>query len=331
MTNTRTTTTKKKTSHFLRALLAALATLVAMLAASGAALAATTVQTGNISPIQIADNGPASLYPSQANVQNLDGNIISDLDVQLHGFRHNFPDDVDVLLVGPRGQKVLLMSDVGGDVDVTDTSLVFDDEATNSLPDSSRLTDGFYKPTRGTNVGGGLLVPANFPAPAPAGPYATRLSAFDGTNPNGTWKLYVIDDSSGQAGVLQDGWLLSITIKPDTIAPKVTSTAPQAGATGVAPTANVKSTFSEDMQASTIGGATFELFKKGSTNRLSAKVAYDAKAHRAILDPTNPLRRGATYKAVVTTGAKDLAGNPLDQNPSLSGLQQKAWSFKVRN
>jgi hypothetical protein len=34
---------------------------------------------------------------------------------------------------------------------------------------------------------------------------------------------------------------------------------------------------------------------------------------------------------VVTTGAKDLVGNPLDQNPSLSGLQQKAWSFKVRN
>jgi hypothetical protein len=34
---------------------------------------------------------------------------------------------------------------------------------------------------------------------------------------------------------------------------------------------------------------------------------------------------------VVTTGAQDLAGNRLDQNSSLSGLQQKAWSFTVSN
>jgi hypothetical protein len=34
---------------------------------------------------------------------------------------------------------------------------------------------------------------------------------------------------------------------------------------------------------------------------------------------------------VVTTAAKDLTGNGLDQNPSVSGLQQKAWTFKVRN
>jgi hypothetical protein len=35
---------------------------------------------------------------------------------------------------------------------------------------------------------------------------------------------------------------------------------------------------------------------------------------------------------VVTTGAKDLVGgNRLDQNLNLSGLQPKAWTFKVRN
>jgi hypothetical protein len=30
---------------------------------------------------------------------------------------------------------------------------------------------------------------------------------------------------------------------------------------------------------------------------------------------------------VVTTGATDVAGNALDQNPSLAGAQQKAWFF----
>jgi hypothetical protein len=40
--------------------------------------------------------------------------------------------------------------------------------------------------------------------------------------------------------------------------------------------------------------------------------------------------RGVTYKAVVTTDAKDLVGNRLDQNSTLTGLQQKVWTFTVR-
>ena len=39
------------------------------------------------------------------------------------------------------------------------------------------------------------------------------------------------------------------------------------------------------------------------------------------------LAGGTTYKAVVTTKAKDLAGNQLDQNDTQTGLQQKAWLF----
>jgi hypothetical protein len=44
------------------------------------------------------------------------------------------------------------------------------------------------------------------------------------------------------------------------------------------------------------------------------------------------LARGTKYKAVVTTGTKDLAGRQLDQDQTPSnGLQQKAWTFTVRN
>jgi hypothetical protein len=85
------------------------------------------------------------------------------------------------------------------------------------------------------------------------------------------------------------------------------------------------------MQASTINATTFNLFKKGSTTKVGASVNYDAASDKATLDPTNSLQRGATYKAVVTTDAKDLASNSLDQRPTLSGLQQKVWSFKARN
>ena len=52
---------------------------------------------------------------------------------------------------------------------------------------------------------------------------------------------------------------------------------------------------------------------------------------KATLDSSNPLGTNAKYKAVVTTGARDLAGNQLDQNPTKAGKQQKTWTFKTRS
>ena len=98
----------------------------------------------------------------------------------------------------------------------------------------------------------------------------------------------------------------------------------------VAPAVNVKATFSEDMTASTTYKATFTLRKQNATGFVAATVTYDLSTKTATLDPTNSLQRGATYKASVNLGAQDLAGNPLDQNESLSGSQRKDWTFKVR-
>jgi hypothetical protein len=78
------------------------------------------------------------------------------------------------------------------------------------------------------------------------------------------------------------------------------------------------------MLASSINGTTFKLFKKGSTTKIGASVVYpdpNSPPFTAKLDPTNSLRSGVTYKAVVTTGAKDLAGKPL--------AQQYTWLFTV--
>jgi hypothetical protein len=85
------------------------------------------------------------------------------------------------------------------------------------------------------------------------------------------------------------------------------------------------------MDASTINATTFKLFKKGSTTKLLATVSYDDATDAATLDPANSLQRGLTYNAVVTTGAKDLAGNPLDHNSTTTGSQQMAWFFTVSN
>jgi N-acetylglucosamine-6-sulfatase len=110
---------------------------------------------------------------------------------------------------------------------------------------------------------------------------------------------------------------------------QVISTTPKANATAVAPTANIKATFSEDMMASSINATTFKLFEEGSTIKVAATVSYDQITDTATLDPTNALKRGVTYKAIVSTGAKDVAGNSLDQNSSIAGLQQKTWLFTV--
>jgi hypothetical protein len=126
----------------------------------------------------------------------------------------------------------------------------------------------------------------------------------------------------------------------DTTPPTVTNTVPASGSLGVARASDVTATFSEDMLVSedplvsSITDKTFKLFKKGTTTKIAAKVSYDPTTRTATLDPfgssTTLLARGTTYKAVVTTGAKDVAGNQLDQSPT-TGLQQKAWTFTVSN
>jgi hypothetical protein len=117
----------------------------------------------------------------------------------------------------------------------------------------------------------------------------------------------------------------------DTTPPRVSSTVPGANATGVAPGANITATFSEAMNVNSIKGTTFKLMKAGTTTVIGAVVSYDPTTKKAILNPNANLQLGTKYKAVVTTGTTDLAGNRLDQNSSLSGLQQKAWTFTIRN
>ena len=41
----------------------------------------------------------------------------------------------------------------------------------------------------------------------------TLLSAFDGTNPNGVWRLYVVDYTVGSLGGFAGGWSLTIKAK----------------------------------------------------------------------------------------------------------------------
>ena len=114
----------------------------------------------------------------------------------------------------------------------------------------------------------------------------------------------------------------TVTITVDGIRPTVTTVTPANRATRIAPTTNVFATFSEQMQANTITKSTFKLVRKGTSKAVPAKVTYSDSLKKATLNPGSSLVRGETYVATVTTGTKDLAGNPLAQN--------KTWSFTIR-
>ena len=92
--------------------------------------------------------------------------------------------------------------------------------------------------------------------------------------------------------------------------------------TGVLPGANVLATFSEPMEAGSIDKTTVKLVQNGTSKPVAASVKYISASKQAELDPTSSLKRGATYTATVTTGVKDLAGNPM--------TNAKTWSFTVR-
>lgn len=154
--------------------------------------------------ITIPNSGAASPYPSSLDVSGVSGTVLQ-VKATLVRLTHTFPDDLDILLVGPGGQKVMLMSDAGGGNSVANVTLVFDSTAASNLPDSGQITSGTYRPT--DYATGDLL-----PAPAPTGPYGTNLNVFEGQDPNGTWQLFTFDDAAGDLGSIGGGWVLEFTV-----------------------------------------------------------------------------------------------------------------------
>jgi hypothetical protein len=128
--------------------------------------------------------GNASPYPSTINVSGLAGTI-TDLNVSLLGVTHTFPRDIDVLLIGPNGNSIELMTDVGGDSSVSGVNLVFDDSAANSLTPDGVLASGTYRPSDPDDPSF-TGEPDVWPL-APAGPYGKTLSGFNGSSPK--WGL----------------------------------------------------------------------------------------------------------------------------------------------
>jgi hypothetical protein len=159
--------------------------------------------------ITFPSSGNANPYPSQTNVNfKKPKGGLQDLNLKLSGFSHTFEDDADIMLVAPGGQCVIAMSDAGGNNAASNIEVSLDDEAANSLPDTTVFGSGTFKPTNHLLSGADT-----FPAPAPdPNSCGTSLTVFDGQNPNGAWKLFVTDDLGGGVGQINN-WSLQIQAK----------------------------------------------------------------------------------------------------------------------
>jgi hypothetical protein len=151
----------------------------------------------------------------------------------------------------------------------------------------------------------------------------------------------------GDAGGLrQNTFTLSVNgaaPPPDTAPPKVNTLAATNRTSSGVPLrkTNFKATFSEKMDTNTLNESTYKLYKCPTTTSTNCTtqitnvtVTPSADGLSATLNPfgstsSTLLAKNTRYKVVVTTGAKDEAGNALDQNSSTAGNQPKVAYFKT--
>ncbi len=253
---------------------------------------------------------PANPYPSNIFVSGLTGTT-SKVTVDFTGFAHAYPANVDMILVSPLGDRSLLLwSDIGGGTSVSGRNVTLDDGAALPLPDqATSLSTGTYLPTARD-----YRTNHTFPAPAPQTPSlaaprgADTLALFNGIDPNGNWKLYVVDGAMGQTGSITGGWCVTFTLSSD-------------AATSTAVTASLNPSFTGNSVTFTAtvtsGGSPVTTgtvtFKEGSTV-LQGPVGLDASGQASFT--TSSLGEGrhritANYSGV--PGSFNLSAGYVDQ------------------
>jgi len=200
---------RRGTRHWVVTAFAALTGIAAWVAAPLALVSSNSAAI--VIPTTIGNAAP---YSSDVSVSGMTGTVKS-VRVTLHNFTHGAIDDVAVVLVGPGGQALLLMDGVADPTgSVSDVTLTFSDAAAGVLSNVAAPVTGVWKPTA-------YYTGDSFPAPGPLTVYshpgpaggnaATLNGTFGGTNPNGTWRLFVRDFVDGEGGSIAGGWSLDVS------------------------------------------------------------------------------------------------------------------------
>jgi hypothetical protein len=96
--------------------------------------------------ISVAGIALATRYPDTIDVRVPNDSRLKDIDLNLYGFSHAMPKDLDILLVAPDGRTALVMSDAGGQPTTNAITLTLDDSAKKQLPEDGAIARGRYRP-----------------------------------------------------------------------------------------------------------------------------------------------------------------------------------------
>jgi len=160
---------------------------------------ATTTTFSNSTPTPIPDNNPTGVTSTIAVAGA--GTYVWDVNVTVN-ITHTFAADLDFTLTSPSGTVVTLSTDNGGGNDNVFNGTTFDDQANPGSPipyvgQPNQTVDNTY-----ANLTVATLLTPEEP-----------LAAFNGSDPNGTWTLKVVDDLGGDSGTI-NSWSMQITTFP---------------------------------------------------------------------------------------------------------------------
>lgn len=175
----------------------------------------------------------------------------------------------------------------------------------NTLPETSIISQPLlYSNTASPSFTFSSNEPGTFQCRLDGGAYTVCTSPFpysglaDGSH---TFTVRAVD-RAGNIDVSPSTYTWSV----DTVAPTAGTPSPADGATRISVSSPVTVTFSEAMDPATVTTSTFTL-----DNGTSGTVSYDPVTRVATLSAVPRLKYATTYIATVSSGAKDLAGNPL--------------------
>lgn len=155
--------------------------------------------------------GAGSPYPLKKHY-NFGLGKVRRVAVSLAGVKYARGGHLDVMLVGPTGRKAMMLSDVCGGHSLNLSSLSISTRHSDVLPPGpSAACSDFHAYVRPVDYEPG----EKMPAPAPPGPYG-GASVFNGTNPNGTWSLYLADDTTTYTGSIGEVSFGPTVVEPDT-------------------------------------------------------------------------------------------------------------------
>ena len=183
--------------------------------------------------------------------------------------------------------------------------------------DSSTITTTTFTLKQGTTAVAGTVTYAGTTATFTPTANLAASTAYTATISTGATDL--AGNALAGGGSAPNPWTFTTGTTSTASAPTVTSTVPADTATGVGVNQAINGTFSTAMDPATITTGTFTLAGPGTTTFVTGTVTYNAASNIATFTPAANLAASALFTATVTTGARDLAGNPLAAN--------KVWTF----